>query len=66
MSDMAHAARVRVSMHAHTRTQVSTVLGVAIPEERQESGWVEGVAIWVAIAVVVLVGGWQGGWVGGD
>ncbi|KXZ55354.1 hypothetical protein GPECTOR_3g484 [Gonium pectorale] len=34
---------------------VSTVLGAAIPEQRHESGWVEGVAIWVAIAVVVLV-----------
>ncbi|GLC43255.1 hypothetical protein PLESTF_000409400 [Pleodorina starrii] len=34
---------------------VSTVLGAAIPEQRRESGWVEGVAIWVAIAVVVLV-----------
>ncbi len=34
------------------------MLGAAIPEQRHESGWVEGVAIWVAIAVVVLVGAW--------
>lgn len=38
------------------RTQVSTVLGAAVPEQRAEGGWVEGVAIWVAIAIVVLVG----------
>lgn len=53
--------------------QVSTVLGAAIPEERADSAWVEGVAIWVAIAVVVTVGqegggrgvAGLGGWVGG-
>ena len=36
--------------------QVSTVLGVAIPEEREQSSWTEGVAIWVAVVVVSLVG----------
>ena len=35
---------------------VSTVLGVAVPEEREQNAWVEGVAIWVAVAVVSLVG----------
>jgi P-type Ca2+ transporter type 2C len=36
--------------------QVSTVLGVAIKEEREDSAWTEGVAIWVAVLVVSLVG----------
>ena len=36
--------------------QVSTVLGAALPEERAQSGWTEGVAIWVAVIVVSLVG----------
>lgn len=36
--------------------QVSTVLGVAMPEERAQGGWTEGVAIWVAVIVVSLVG----------
>lgn len=35
---------------------VSTVLGVAIPEEREQHAWSEGVAIWVAVLVVSLVG----------
>lgn len=35
---------------------VSTVLGVTIPEERAQGGWVEGVAIWVAVLVVSTVG----------
>ncbi len=35
---------------------VSTVLGVAVPAEREQNAWVEGVAIWVAVAVVSLVG----------
>ncbi|KAK9829300.1 hypothetical protein WJX72_005021 [[Myrmecia] bisecta] len=35
---------------------VSTVLGAVIPEERENSAWSEGVAIWVAVAVVTLVG----------
>jgi hypothetical protein len=29
------------------------VLGAAIPDQRAHNGWVEGVAIWVAIALVV-------------
>ena len=36
--------------------QVSTVLGVAIKEEREQKAWSEGVAIWVAVIVVSLVG----------
>lgn len=35
---------------------VSTVLGAAIPEERADNAWTEGVAIWVAVLVVSLVG----------
>ena len=35
---------------------VSTVLGAAVPEEREQNAWVEGVAIWVAVFVVSLVG----------
>ena len=38
--------------------QVSTVLGVAMPEERAQAQWTEGVAIWVAVIVVSLVGEW--------
>ncbi|EIE19492.1 calcium-translocating P-type ATPase [Coccomyxa subellipsoidea C-169] len=34
---------------------ISTVLGAALPEERAQSGWTEGVAIWVAVIVVSLV-----------
>lgn len=37
-------------------SQVSTVLGVAIREEREEHSWTEGVAIWVAVIVVSGVG----------
>ena len=36
--------------------QVSTVIGAAIKEEREEAGWTEGVAIWVAVLVVSFVG----------
>jgi hypothetical protein len=35
--------------------QLSTVLGAAIPEERHENKWIEGVAIWVAIFLVTIV-----------
>ncbi|BDA43546.1 probable calcium-transporting ATPase 11, plasma membrane-t [Coccomyxa sp. Obi] len=34
---------------------ISTVLGAALPEERANSGWTEGVAIWVAVIVVSFV-----------
>uniref|UniRef100_A0A383WGV1 Calcium-transporting ATPase n=1 Tax=Tetradesmus obliquus TaxID=3088 RepID=A0A383WGV1_TETOB len=34
---------------------LSTVLGAAIPEERHEGKWIEGVAIWVAIFLVTFV-----------
>ena len=32
------------------------MLGAAVPSQREESAWSEGVAIWVAVAVVSLVG----------
>ena len=34
---------------------VSTVLGAAIPEEREQAAWSEGITIWVAVLVVSLV-----------
>ena len=36
--------------------QISTVIGAALPSERAQSGWTEGVAIWVAVIIVSLVG----------
>ena len=36
--------------------QVSTVLGVAMPEQRAKNEWIEGVAIWVAVFLVTGVG----------
>lgn len=44
------------AVHSVPHTQVSTVLGVAIKEEREQNAWSEGVAIWVAVIVVSLVG----------
>eukprot|EP00803_Ostreobium_quekettii_P006058 evm.model.scf_144.7 EVM.evm.TU.scf_144.7 scf_144:78288-87675(-) len=35
---------------------VSTILGASLKEEREEGGYVEGIAIWVAVFVVSLVG----------
>eukprot|EP00210_Caulerpa_lentillifera_P003791 g3621.t2 len=35
---------------------VSTILGLTIKEEREEGGWIDGVAIWVAVFVVAFVG----------
>ena len=35
---------------------VSTILGVAVPSERADNAWTEGVAIWIAVLVVSLVG----------
>ena len=40
--------------------QLSTVLGAAIPKEREHNGWIEGVAIWVAVFVVTGVGEYTG------
>ena len=37
-------------------TQVSTILGVVIKQQREEKAWTEGVAIWVAVLVVSSVG----------
>ncbi|CAK0781476.1 hypothetical protein CVIRNUC_005383 [Coccomyxa viridis] len=34
---------------------ISTVIGAALPSERAQSGWTEGVAIWVAVIIVSLV-----------
>ena len=36
--------------------QISTVIGAALPSERAQNGWTEGVAIWVAVIIVSLVG----------
>lgn len=36
--------------------QVSTVIGAAVEEEREQNAWTEGIAIWVAVTVVSLVG----------
>ncbi|GAB4816684.1 hypothetical protein N2152v2_003730 [Parachlorella kessleri] len=35
---------------------VSTVLGAAVPSEREQQAYTEGIAIWVAVLVVSLVG----------
>mmetsp|Transcript_23162 Transcript_23162/g.59344 ORF Transcript_23162/g.59344 Transcript_23162/m.59344 type:complete len:1051 (-) Transcript_23162:502-3654(-) len=35
---------------------VSTVLGAALPEEREEAAYIDGIAIWCAVLVVVGVG----------
>ena len=40
----------------HNNLQVSTILGVAIKQQREERAWTEGVAIWVAVLVVSSVG----------
>lgn len=34
---------------------ISTIIGVAVPEEREEQAYTEGIAIWVAVLVVTLV-----------
>ncbi len=34
---------------------ISTIIGVAVPEEREEKAWTEGIAIWVAVLIVTLV-----------
>jgi hypothetical protein len=39
--------------------QLSTVIGAAIPEERHEGKWIEGIAIWVAIFLVTFVSEWH-------
>jgi len=35
---------------------VSTIFGLSLEEERENNGWIEGVAIWAAVSVVALVG----------
>jgi Ca2+-transporting ATPase len=32
------------------------VLGSALPDQRKEGEWIEGIAIWVAVLIVVAVG----------
>ena len=36
--------------------QISTVIGAAVKSQREDSGWSEGVAIWVAVLIVSFVG----------
>ena len=45
-----------LSPNASHCLQISTVIGAALPSERAQSGWTEGVAIWVAVIIVSLVG----------
>lgn len=47
---------VHIALLATPAPQVSTVLGAAVPAEREQNAWTEGVAIWVAVFVVSLVG----------
>ena len=56
MSHMHLACDMSAVRNNSSHTQVSTVLGVAIKEEREQNAWSEGVAIWVAVIVVSLVG----------
>ncbi len=35
---------------------MSTILGSALPEQREEKAYADGIAIWVAILVVVSIG----------
>ena len=52
-----------LTLSCRSQMQISTILGVAVPAEREDSAWSEGVAIWVAVLVVSLVGEWPGcGW----
>lgn len=37
-------------------TQVSTILGSVLSEQRKAGEWIEGVAIWVAVLIVIAVG----------
>ena len=48
--------RRSISPNAYLCLQISTVIGAALPSERAQSGWTEGVAIWVAVIIVSLVG----------
>ena len=36
--------------------QVSTILGAAITEEREEKAYIDGIAIWGAVCIVIAVG----------
>jgi hypothetical protein len=44
------------AVHISLVAQISTILGSAIPDERAHNGWIEGVAIWIAVFVVIGVG----------
>mmetsp|Transcript_25699 Transcript_25699/g.71910 ORF Transcript_25699/g.71910 Transcript_25699/m.71910 type:complete len:1007 (+) Transcript_25699:267-3287(+) len=35
---------------------ISTITGVAIPEEREKMAWIEGLAVWAAVVLVCAVG----------
>lgn len=39
-----------------TLFQISTVMGVAIPEEREKMAWIEGLAVWAAVVICCGVG----------
>lgn len=51
-----HAAAVVLPSPSRHNSQLSTVIGAAIPEERHEKKWIEGIAIWAAIFLVTFVG----------
>jgi putative Ca2+/H+ antiporter (TMEM165/GDT1 family) len=55
----AEPALLSSSVLACLLLQLSTVIGAAIPEERHEGKWIEGIAIWVAIFLVTFVSEWQ-------
>jgi P-type Ca2+ transporter type 2C len=51
-----HALKDPIIIMLMVAALVSTILGVAIPEEREDSAYTEGIAIWVAVLIVSLVG----------
>lgn len=60
MGDQLQQHNLTLTCHALScALQLSTVLGAAIPEERAERKWIEGIAIWAAIFLVTLVSEWH-------
>lgn len=51
-----HALRDPIIIMLMAAALVSTILGAAVPSQREENAWSEGIAIWVAVLVVSLVG----------